>query len=76
MECHLQIRFRQVGVFFPLATSCSSQMADWGIFTNMQARTATKIRFMYPFLGIARTQSQLPHSCVWERFIYSQDRST
>jgi hypothetical protein len=23
-----------------------------------------------PFLGIARPQSQFPHSCVWERFIY------
>jgi hypothetical protein len=29
-----------------------------------------------PFLGIARPQSQFPHSCVCERFIYSQDRST
>ncbi len=27
------------------------------------------------FLGIARPQSQFPHSCVCERFIYSQDRS-
>ncbi len=40
--------------------------------------TATKIPFMYfciPFLGIARPQSQFPHSCVCGRFIYSQDRS-
>jgi hypothetical protein len=29
-----------------------------------------------PFLGIARPQSQFPHSCVGERFIYSQDWST
>ncbi len=29
-----------------------------------------------PFLGIAWPQSQFPHSCVCERFIYSQDRST
>ncbi len=29
-----------------------------------------------PFLGIARPQSQFPHSCVCERFIYSQDWST
>ena len=28
------------------------------------------------FLGIAWPQSQFPHSCVCERFIYSQDRST
>jgi hypothetical protein len=29
-----------------------------------------------PFLGFARPQSQFPHSCVCERFIYSQDQST
>jgi hypothetical protein len=29
-----------------------------------------------PFLGIARPQSQFPHSCDCERFVYSQDRST
>jgi hypothetical protein len=28
------------------------------------------------FLGIARPQSQFPHSCVWEQFIYFQDWST
>ncbi len=28
-----------------------------------------------PRKGIARPQSQFPHSCVCERFIYSQDRS-
>jgi hypothetical protein len=38
--------------------------------------TATKIPFMYSFFGIARLQSQFPHSCVCERFIYSQDQST
>jgi hypothetical protein len=37
---------------------------------------AMKIPFMFPFLGIARPQSQFPHSCVCERFIHSQDRST
>jgi hypothetical protein len=26
--------------------------------------------------GIARPKSQFPHSCVCERFIYSQDQST
>ncbi len=32
---------------------------------------------IYVFLlGIARPQSQFPYSCVCERFIYSQDRST
>jgi hypothetical protein len=29
-----------------------------------------------PRKGTARPQSQLPHSCVCERFIYSHDRST
>ncbi len=29
-----------------------------------------------PFLGIARPQSQFLHSCICERFIYSQDLST
>jgi hypothetical protein len=29
-----------------------------------------------PIKGIERTQSQFPHSCVCERFIDSQDRST
>ncbi len=28
-----------------------------------------------PFLGIVRPQSQFPHSCVCERFIYPQDLS-
>ncbi len=38
--------------------------------------TETKISFMYSFLGIDRPQSQFPHSCLCERFLYSQDRST
>jgi hypothetical protein len=29
-----------------------------------------------PRKGIARPQSQFPHSCVCERYIYSHDRST
>jgi hypothetical protein len=35
-----------------------------------------KFHLCIPFLGIAWPQSQFPHSCVCERFIYSQDRST
>ncbi len=35
-----------------------------------------QFRLYIPFLGIARPQPQLPHSCVFERFIYSQDQST
>ncbi len=35
-----------------------------------------KFHLCIPFLGIAGPQSQFPHSCVCEPFIYSQDRST
>jgi hypothetical protein len=35
-----------------------------------------KSHLCIPFLRIARPQSQFPQSCVPERFIYSQDRST
>jgi hypothetical protein len=35
-----------------------------------------QFRLYIPFLGIARPQPQFPHSCVLERFIYSQDQST
>ncbi len=35
-----------------------------------------QFRLYIPFLGIARPQPQFPHSCVCERFIYSQNRST
>jgi hypothetical protein len=38
--------------------------------------TATKITIMHSFSGVARPQSQIPHPCVCERFMYSQDRST
>jgi hypothetical protein len=34
-----------------------------------------KFKTNIPRKGIARPQSQFPHSCVCERFIYSQDRS-
>jgi hypothetical protein len=37
--------------------------------------TIPKIRKNIPRKGIARGQSQFPHSCVCERFIYFQDRS-
>jgi hypothetical protein len=35
-----------------------------------------KSHLYIPLLGIAQPQSQFPHSCVCERFIYSQDWST
>jgi hypothetical protein len=45
---------------------------------NIVGYTATKIPFMYCISskGTAYPQSQFPHSCVCEQFIYSQDRST
>ncbi len=35
-----------------------------------------KSHLCIPFLGTAQPQSQFPHSCACERFIYSQDQST
>jgi hypothetical protein len=32
--------------------------------------------YVFPEKGIARSQSRFPHSCVCERFVYYQDRST
>ncbi len=37
--------------------------------------TIPNIRNKYSQKGIARSQSQFPHSCVYERFMYSHDRS-
>jgi hypothetical protein len=48
-------------------------MAFCGTLYFFLMHNATKIRLSIPFLGIARPQSQFPHSCVCERFIYSQD---
>ncbi len=48
-------------------------------YTNIREKPYTlkrKSHFYIPFMGIARTPSRFPHSCVCERFIYSQDRLT
>jgi hypothetical protein len=42
----------------------------------VSAALQRKSHLCIPFLGIAWSQSQFPHSCVCERFIYSQDWST
>ncbi len=52
---------------------CIFYMERQGLFDLATlSYTARKISF----LGIARPQSQFPHSCVCVRFIYSQDLST
>jgi hypothetical protein len=43
-----------------------------GPFSSLQ----WQFRLYIPFLVVARPQPQFPHSCVFERFIYSQDQST
>ncbi len=45
---------------------------NWRISAALQRQ----FRLYIPFLGIARPQPQFPHSCVFERFTYSQDQST
>ena len=48
-----------------------------GTFKQWNMHTLQRqFRLYIPFLGIARPQPQYPHSCVCERFIYSQDLST
>ncbi len=63
----------QSGSVFP--EICNNSVANsFEIF-----RLATlqgKSHICIPFLGIPRPQSQFPHSCVCERFIYPQDWST
>jgi hypothetical protein len=44
----------------------------YGFCTTLKGKS----RLCIPFLGIARPQTQFPHSCGCERFIYYQDRST
>ncbi len=39
-------------------------------------RTAKAIPFIYSFSGNCAASALFLHSCVYERFIYSQDRST
>jgi hypothetical protein len=42
---------------------------------GLDATLQRKSHLCIPFLGIARPQPQFPHSCVCERFIYSQPGS-
>ncbi len=53
-------------------------VAHWSV--NLLSVPLTALRqkshLCIPRKGSAQPQSQFPHSCAWERFIYSQDRST
>ena len=44
--------------------------------TRGHLKRQRQFRLYIPFLGIARPQPQYTHSCVCERFIYSQDPFT
>ncbi len=60
----------------PFRPSCgfvasSKTCSDDGTLYTLQRKSHLCISLM----GIARPQSQFPHSCVCERIIYSQDRS-
>ncbi len=43
---------------------------------KLRSALQRKSHLCIPRKGIARPKSQFPHSCVFERFIYSQDQST
>ncbi len=65
-----EIKFRFGADAFQDPPLCRS--TSCGAATTLQGKS----HFCIPFLGIARPQSQFPHSCVCERFIYSKDQST
>jgi hypothetical protein len=50
--------------------------AVWQAFSVVLTAMQRKSHLCIISKGIARTQSQFPHLCVCEPFIYSQDRST
>ncbi len=56
---HIQLRIFQLDYFSSKGRTAKTQY--WKFETNI------------PRKGIARPQSQFPHLCVCERFIYSQD---
>ncbi len=62
----------------PHCLSLQAKLDRRPIRTTTDRRNALqrKSHLCIPSLGTARPQSQFPHSCVCERFLYSQDRST
>ncbi len=59
---------QQDSTYDPFFHSCTCK--------NCPSTLQGKSHLCIPFLGIAQPQSQFRHSCVCERFIYFQDRST
>ncbi len=62
-ESHMVLYSTWINIFFD-AEKC------------LNRHTARKSHLCISFLETARPQFQFPNSCVCERFIYSQDRST
>ncbi len=50
--------------------------ADFTKFCELLLTLQRKSHLCIPFLGISQPQPQFLHSCVCERFVQSQDRST
>ncbi len=58
---------------------CKKMDQKWRLGRSISPLPPTlqgNLRVCIPFLGIARPQSQFPHSCVCEQFIHSHDLST
>ncbi len=66
----------QVKITDVINSLCFKTFFNFSCYTVFVNALRGKSHLCIPFLGIVRPQSQFPHSCVCERFIYSQDRST
>ncbi len=69
-------RNRQASLKTPLKGPGNEKVFPLFFFTVYRTALQRKKHLCILFLGIVRPHSQFPHSCVCERFIYSQDRST
>ncbi len=66
-----------LGIFFtnPAEKGTSFWYLVW-ILPDTACTATLRSHLCIPFLGSARHQSQFPYSCVWGRFIFTEDRST